>query len=120
MITKPTTYTAENVSKILDELLEILEKDEDLIFISELFKKRKISRQRFSEWEREFAWNREINEKVDSIKAEMEKRLMKWALKGKYNPATAIFLSKNYYWLKDKTEVENTHKVEGISKITLE
>lgn len=97
MITKPTTYTEENVNKILDELLDILEKDQDLIFISELFQKRKISRQRFSEWEKKFSDNYEIAEKTDSIKAEMEKRLMKGALKGQYNPATAIFLSKNYY-----------------------
>ena len=59
----------------------------------------------------------EFSDTIKTAKLRIQEEYEK-DLRRKWN-AGSIFALKNFWW-KDKTEVENTRKVEGISKITLE
>lgn len=108
MLTKPTIYTEENVKEILASMLMEAEEENDTVSFKELFSKRKISQQRFSEWEKKFKENEEISESLGRLKDIYEIKLFKHGLFNKMNANLVKFgLSANYGW-KDKQEVENS------------
>jgi molecular chaperone DnaK (HSP70) len=113
MQTKPTIYTEENVKEILASMLKEAEDQEnDTVSFKELFTKRKIGQQRFSEWAEKFKECEEISESLGRLKDIYETKLFKQGLFNKMNANLVKFgLSANYGW-KDKTEVDQNLKGE--------
>jgi hypothetical protein len=98
----------------LQSMLEHLKKDEDIVYLWELFQVKDYSRQRYSEWLTEYKDNEKIKEMSDTIKEILETRAVKWAITNKLNPTFTIFHLKNNYkesW-KEKTEVDSNIKWE--------
>jgi len=114
MKTNTKIYTEEFVLNELQSMLEHLKKDEDIVYLWELFQVKDYSRQRYSEWLTEYKDNEKIKEMSDTIKEILETRAVKWAITNKLNPTFTIFHLKNNYkesW-KEKTEVDSNIKWE--------
>lgn len=109
---RPPKYSSvEELSKLIDLYFEETNPDEYTISGLALFLW--TTRELLMDYQAKDEFSDTIKAAKLRIQAEYEKDLRK---KGN---AWSIFALKNFWW-KDKTEVENTHKVEGISKITLE
>lgn len=107
MITKPTIYTREFVLGEVTHLRDFLKENKAIFFIGQLLYDRGYSRQRFSEWARQFSDDEEISDIIKEIRAKIETNLASYGLQGKLNPAMTIFTLKNHHGWKDKTEVEH-------------
>lgn len=77
-------------------LKEVIE-DTDIVYISQLFIGRDCSRQRFSEWKRDFSEYNEISDTIKRIEDILESRLVVGGLRNKLNPTMVIFTLKNKY-----------------------
>lgn len=102
-------YTEEFVLNELNLLLTTIKENTDIVYIWELFENKNYSRQRYSEWVKEYKDNEEIQRLSDTIKEILETRAVKGALTNKLNPTITIFHLKNNYNWKDKTEIEQTN-----------
>lgn len=110
MQTKPTIYTEENVLEILKSMLLEAESENDTVSFKELFTRRKISQQRFSEWAEKFKDHEEISESLGRLRDIYENKLFKQGLFNKMNANLVKFgLSANYGW-REKTEVDSNIK----------
>lgn len=104
METKPTIYTEDFVRAEVKKLLDILKIKTEYIFLWELIDDMPYSRQRFSEWEKDFSYDEEISDTIKKIKDILESRAATWAMKGDLNATMTIFhLKNNYKWI-DKSE----------------
>lgn len=108
--TNTKIYTEAFVLKELTLLLNTLKKEKGVIYIWELFEDKNYSRQRYSEWIKEYKNNKEIQSMSDTIKGILETRAITWAMKNKLNSTATIFHLKNNYDWKDKTEVDQNTK----------
>lgn len=110
METKPIIYTKEYVEAEVKFLFEKVLKNEDLIYIGQLVDDRPYTRERLSEWARDFKDDDEIPHTIAKIKGIFETRAVVGGLKQKLNPAiTKFHLINNFDW-RDKTEVDHTTK----------
>lgn len=107
MKTNTKIYTEEFVLNELQLLLKTLKENKDIVYLWELFEDKDYSRQRYSEWIKEYKDNKEIKRISDTLKEILETRAVTWAMKNKLNATTTIFHLKNNFDWKDKTEVEN-------------
>ena len=107
MGTKPKIYTKKYVLKEVKKLLKELRSNEDVIYLGQLFLGTKYTRQRFSEWSKEFNNNEEISDTIKKIKEILETRVVVQGMQKKLNPAMAIFNLKNNYGWTDK-DIEPT------------
>ena len=105
-------YTEEFVLEEMKSLLAIVRSNPDIVYIWELFDNKNYSRQRFSEWVKEYNGNEEIKEISDTIKELLETRAVKGAMTNKLNGTMTIFHLKNNYDWKDKSEVDSNLKGE--------
>jgi hypothetical protein len=96
----------------MTSLLKALKENQDIIYLWELFVDKNYSRFRFSEWIKEYKDNQEIQTISHTIKEILETRAVKWALTNKLNWTFTIFHLKNNYDWKDKTEIDNTTKMQ--------
>lgn len=119
MVTKPKIYTAEFVSKEVASLMEELTSDENILYKGQLFLKRKYSKNRLSEWAKDFVGT-EISVTIKKIDEIIESRLFTTALKGAVNPAVAIFGLKNNYDWKDKSEMQHSGAADLTIKVIRE
>lgn len=106
MITKPQKYTREFVIGELDDMLKEILENPEIVFIGELFEHRDYSRQRYSEWAKDFSDDTRISDTIKRITDILESRINIGGLKNKLNPTMTIFNLKNNYGWKDKTETE--------------
>lgn len=95
----PDTIYAE-VQSILVDILQ----DKGVVYLGEVFETRNYSRQRFSEWEKEYRSHKGIADTISQIKTILESRINVGGVKNLLNPAMVKFnLINNYDW-KDKSE----------------
>lgn len=107
---KSTKYNQEFVYNEIKSLLEELREEKDYIYIWELFQDKNYSRQRFSEWVKDYWHIESIKRDSDTIKEILETRAIKWAMKNELNATSTIFhLKNNYKWV-DKQEIDQTSK----------
>lgn len=100
-------YTEEVVIKELKGMLTDINNDENILYLWELFAKRKYSMQRFSERVSTYPeW--EVKRLSETIKEILLSRVVKWAITNKLNSTFTIFHLKNNYNWKDKSEVDNS------------
>ena len=97
MKTKPTKYTEDFVIKELKTMYSQLLKSEEVVYINQLFSEKSYSRQRFSEWKKDFVDCSEITDTIKKIEEVLESRLVVGGLLNKLNPTMAIFTLKNKY-----------------------
>ena len=105
-------YTEDFVEKELKSLLEELKTNKEYVYLWELFEDKKYSRQRYSEWVKQYKDNKNVKLYSDTIKEILETRAIVWAMKNKLNATSVIFHMKNNYNWKDKQEIDNTHKIQ--------
>lgn len=104
-VTKPKKYTAKFVLGELEAMFQELLENEDIVYKGQLFIHRDYSRQRFSEWAKEYSDNQQISDAIKKIEEICEARLFGQALKNKVNPTVAIFGLKNNHKWKDSREI---------------
>lgn len=108
MDTKPVIYTREYVLAELKSMLEVLANDSKIVYIGELIEPRPYSKQRFSEWQHDFAGDKEISESIEKIKGTLETRAVVGGLKNTLSAnMTKFHLINNFDW-KEKTETDIT------------
>ncbi len=103
-------YTEEFVLEEMKSMVTLIRGNPDIVYIWELFDNKSYSRQRFSEWVKEYNGNEEIKEISDTIKELLETRAVKGAMTNKLNGTMTIFHLKNNYDWKDKSEVDSNNK----------
>jgi hypothetical protein len=109
MRVRPWKYTSDFVLKELNSMLKDLEndKEKEIVFKGQLFLNRDYSRQRFSEWAKDFEDDLKITEAIKKIDDILETRLVMGGLNKKLDTILTIFCLKNNYGWVDK------HKFEG-------
>ena len=105
-------YTEEFVLEEMKSMVTLIRGNPEIVYIWELFDNKSYSRQRFSEWVKEYNGNEEIKEISDTIKELLETRAVKGAMTNKLNGTMTIFHLKNNYDWKDKSEVDSNVKGE--------
>ena len=105
-------YTEEFVLEEMKSMINLIRGNPDIVYIWELFDNKNYSRQRFSEWVKEYNGNEEIKEISDTIKEHLETRAVKGAMTNKLNGTMTIFHLKNNYDWKDKSEIDSNVKGE--------
>lgn len=103
-------YTEEFVLEEMKSMVTLIRGNPEIVYIWELFDNKSYSRQRFSEWVKEYNGNEEIKEISDTIKELLETRAVKGAMTNKLNGTMTIFHLKNNYDWKDKSEVDSNNK----------
>lgn len=108
MITKPIIYTEEFVMQELQNILDFVLENKEILYLGEIFEEKQYSRQRYSEWAKDFRENDKISDTIKRIDDILESRVNVAGLKGKANPTMVIFNLKNNYDWKDKNETDIT------------
>lgn len=112
----PVKYTLEFVTQELKSMLSTLKEDKDIIYIWELFEDKDYSRQRYSEWVKQYNEIEDVKQLSDTIKEILETRAIKGAMTNKLNATSTIFhLKNNYKWV-DKQEIDQTTKQVNYTK----
>ncbi len=111
---RPEIYTLEFCLAELKEMYNTLIEDTEFNYVTlqSLIKHKPYSRQRVWDWLQKHGDNTEFSDIYQKLWNELEDRLVILGLKGKANPAVAIFAMKNYYGMKDRQEIE--HRVTEI------
>jgi hypothetical protein len=109
---RPEKYTLEFCLSEIIEIHDRLFHDLKYQYITwhDLIKGKSYSRQRISEWRKEFDADIRFSDTIKKIDDELENRLYILGLKGKANAIMVIFGLKNNYGWKDKQEVESINK----------
>jgi len=115
MITKPIIYTIEFIKEEVNGILKEILDNKEICYLGEVFENKSYSRQRYSEWAKEFKENIEISDTIMKIHSILESRINIGGLKNKYNATMTIFNLKNNYNWKDKTELDNNINIKDIS-----
>lgn len=110
MITRPTFWTAWRVKRALKEMLEQLEREEDLpiaqqtVQVGKLFTQRKFDPTYLTEWDHKYSGDHsEIKQSIATIRKTMEVRLNEGGLRNKLNPFQVAFnLKNNYGWREEQ------------------
>lgn len=117
METKPTIYTRDFVLNEVKSLLRKLDTDKNIVYKGELFIDKTYSRQRFSEWVKEFEKDVEISDTIRTIDEILETRVNVGGLRNELNASMTKFnLINNYGW-KDQQNIDHTTKGEKIIPI---
>lgn len=119
MITKPTIYTEEYVLNEVRSIFAEVCENKEIVYIGEVFEKRKYPRQNYSEWASKFKDNEEISDTIKAIDGMLESRVNTGGLKGKLNATMTIFNLKNNYGWKDQQEYRHSGGL-AISELTNE
>ena len=101
---RPKIYTKKYVEEQLDYILDVILTNKDIIYLGEIFEDLPYSRQRYSEWAKDFDNVKKISDTIKRIDDILESRVNVAGLKGKANPTMTIFNLKNNYGWKDRTE----------------
>jgi len=96
---KPSRYTKKFIVSELNSLLNHILADESILFKGQLFINKDYSRQRYSEWRRDYRNDQKISDTIKRIDEILESRVVVGALTKELQPSMAIFhLKCNYMW----------------------
>ena len=104
---RPRIYTLEYCTAEIQEIYSRLFGEDGAKYLTwqDLIRDKKYPRQCISEWRNEFSSDKIFSDTIKKIDSELEDRLFKGGLTGKYNGTLAIFGLKNNYGWKDKQEM---------------
>jgi len=106
---EPTKILAKTIQTRGGEIFEETEVACDLPTVADFALKVGVSRSTIQEWEKNYP---EFSVAIKDCMYLQERIWQKNAIKGLYNPTFAIFMGKNVYGWKDKTEVDQNIKSE--------
>jgi hypothetical protein len=104
---RPVKYTLKYCLNEIKGFARLLKADEKGRFITwhDLVKDKPYSRQRISEWRKEFAKQPIFSDTIKKLEEELENRLYKLGLANKANATLVIFGLKNNYGWNDRQEL---------------
>lgn len=104
---RPKKYTLEYCTAEITEISDRLFGEDGAKYLTwqDLIRDKHYPRQCISEWRNAFSYDEKFSDTIKKIDSELEDRLFKGGLTGKYNGTLAIFGLKNNYGWKDKQDI---------------
>jgi hypothetical protein len=112
---RPIKWTEKKSMDLAEELIQWLQISENIWINTFLIQKKGLYPQLISELGEKYP---QFSEAIKSAKALQEGKVVKNALQNEYNSTMSIFLLKNNFGWKDKTEQEIEHK--GVESIKID